>query len=65
MEIEHQFIGRDDRGNLLLLVETHTSKFFILNYTNELGFDEITKEVFIASFKNTLPSFADFSQGMN
>jgi len=47
MEIEHQFIGRDDRGNLLLLVETYTSKFFILNYTNELGFDEITKEVFI------------------
>ncbi len=37
----------DDRGNLLLLVETYTSKFFILNYTNELGFDEITKEVFI------------------
>lgn len=47
MEIKHQFIGRDDRGNLLLLVETYTSKFFTLNYTNELGFDEVTKETFI------------------
>ncbi len=46
MKIKNQFIGRDENGNLQLIVECN-SKFFILTHTNALGFDEITKETFL------------------
>lgn len=46
MEIKKQFIGRDKNGNLQLIAKTKSNKYFLLSYTNELGFSEITKEEF-------------------
>lgn len=46
MKIKNQFIGRDNYGNLQLIIETN-SKFFMLNYTNALGFQEISKDEFL------------------
>lgn len=44
MVIEKQFIGRDKNGNLQLITKTKSNKYFLLSYTNELGFSEVTKE---------------------
>lgn len=46
MKIKKQFIGKDKNGNLQLIVKTKSNKYFLLDYTNMLGFSEITKKVF-------------------
>lgn len=52
MKIKQQFIGKDKYKNLQLLVETEDKEYFILRYTNELGFDKITEETFLKYIKS-------------
>ncbi len=47
IEIEKQYIGKDENNNLQLVVKAKGQRYFILRHTNALGCDEITQKEFL------------------